>query len=151
MSRGLNRTSELALRIEMGESMLLDRVCPGGGWNAGNGMAFGVPYPPYADATSIALLALVGHKKEPGVQASLAWLMNRLAECPSPYSLAWGILALTEYRDISSEVKETLDRAVQVLTALLESAPGTDDICTLSACALSLEAAAGDSVFAIRA
>ena len=57
--------------------MLLDRMCRGGGWNAGNGVAFGVPYAPYIEATAIALLALGGHKKEPGVHASLAWLVNR--------------------------------------------------------------------------
>ena len=56
----------------------------------------------------IALLALAGHEKEPGVQTSLAWLVNRLPGCPSPYSLAWGILALAAYRDVSREVEKTL-------------------------------------------
>jgi hypothetical protein len=38
--------------------MLLDRVCPDGGWNAANGVAFGVAYSAYIDATVIALLEL---------------------------------------------------------------------------------------------
>ena len=149
--RGLNQTAELDLRIKMGTSMLLDRMCPGGGWNAGNGMAFGVPYAPYIDATAVALLALRGHVKEPGVQASLAWLVNRLPGCPSPYSLAWGVLALAAHRNISSEVNETLVCATKELAILVERAVGTDDVCTLAACALALEAVEGQNVFEVRA
>lgn len=149
-TRSVNRTADLDLRTKMGTSMLLDRMCPGGGWNAGNGVAFGVPYAPYIDATAVALLALGGHPKEPGVQASLAWLVNRLPGCPSPYSLAWGVLALAAYRDISSEVNETLARATKELTALIETGVGTDDICTLAACALALEASEGNNVFEVR-
>ena len=150
-TRGLNQTAELDLRIKMGTSMLLDRMCPGGGWNAGNGMAFGVPYAPYIDATAVALLALRGHVKEPGVQASLAWLVNRLPGCPSPYSLAWGVLALAAHRNISSEVNETLVCATKELAILVERAGGTEDICTLAACALALEAVEGQNVFEVRA
>ena len=45
-------------RIQLGIEMLLDRVCPGGGWNAGNGVAFGVALAPHVEATALALLAL---------------------------------------------------------------------------------------------
>jgi hypothetical protein len=31
--------------------------CPGGGWNAGNGMVFSAPLKPHIDTTAIALLA----------------------------------------------------------------------------------------------
>jgi hypothetical protein len=87
-NRRLNESADLAERIDMGVSMLLDRMCPGGGWNAGNGIALGVPYSAYIDATGIALLALAGHELEPFVQWSLDWLVNRLPGCPSPYSFA---------------------------------------------------------------
>jgi len=150
-TRGLNQTAELELRIKMGTSMLLDRMCPGGGWNAGNGMAFGVPYAPYIDATAVALLALRGHVKEPGVQASLAWLVNRLPGCPSPYSLAWGVLALAAHRNIGSEVNDTLVCSTKELAILVERAVSTEDICTLAACALALEAVEGNNVFEVRA
>jgi hypothetical protein len=148
-SRGLNPTGSVE-RIDIGISMLLDRACPRGGWNAGNGIAFGVPYAPYLDATGIALLALADHKDELGVRAALGWLVNHLPGCPSPYSLAWGILALTAYREISTEVSETVDRATKELTALIEKGVGTNDICTLAVCALALEAAEGDNVFEVR-
>ena len=43
---GLRHEPHLNERISLGISMLLDRMCPGGGWNAGNGIAFGVAYAP---------------------------------------------------------------------------------------------------------
>ena len=147
---GLNQTADVVEQIEMGVRMLLDRMCPNGGWNAGNGMAFGVPYAPYIDATAVALLALDGNEKEPGVQASLAWLVNRLPGCPSPYSLAWGILALAAYRNTNREVNETLGRATKELTTLIEKGAGADDICTIAVCALALEAAEGENAFEVR-
>ena len=61
--RGYPKTDRLTERIELGTSMLLDRMCPRGGWNSGNGVAFGVPLAPHIDATSIALLALKGHEE----------------------------------------------------------------------------------------
>jgi len=149
-NRGLNRTAELVERIVMGTSTLLDRMCPGGGWNAGNGMAFGVPYAPHIDATAIALLALAGHEREPGVQASLAWLVDRLPGCPSPYSLAWGILGLAAYRDNSSKVREALEGATKELIALINKCAGMNDVCTLATCAVALEAAEGENVFEVR-
>jgi hypothetical protein len=149
-SRGLNPTDSVVERIDIGITMLLDRMCPGGGWNAGNGTAFGVPYAPYIDATGIALLALADHPEELGVRASLGWLVNQLPGCPSPYSLAWGILALTAYRKISSEVSETVGRATKELTALIQKRVGTNDISTLAVCALALQAAEGDNAFEVR-
>jgi hypothetical protein len=148
---GLNKSASVVGRIDMGASMLLDRMCPGGGWNAGNGVAFGVPYSPYIDATAIALLALVGHETEPGVQNSLAWLENRLPGCPSTYSLAWGILALAAYREVSREVEKTLARTTNELAALIERGSGAGDLCTVAVCALAFDAAEGDNVFEVRA
>jgi hypothetical protein len=87
---GFNRTAELAERVKLGSNMLFDRMCPGGGWNSGNGIAFGMPVAPHIDATSIAMLALTGHEADRRVQSSLHWLLKRLPGCPSPYSLAWG-------------------------------------------------------------
>jgi hypothetical protein len=150
-NRGFNESTGMVERIETGVGMLLDRMCPGGGWNAGNGVAFGVPYSAYVDATAIALLALAGHEKEPGVQTSLAWLVNRLPGCPSPYSLAWGILALAEYRNVRPEVNKMLGRTRNELAASLESATGVDDLSTIAVCSLALDAAEGDNVFEVRA
>ena len=149
-NRGLNRSACVTERIDMAISMLLDRMCPGGGWNAGNGVAFGVAYSAYIDATAVAVLALAGRENEPGVRTSLAWLVNRLPGCPSPYSLAWGTLALTAYRDVSRGIKETLARTTNELAAMIERAAGLDDVCTGAVCALALEAVEGDNVFEVR-
>ena len=130
--------------------MLLDRMCPGGGWNSGNGIAFGVPLAPHIDATSIALLALTRHEEEQGVQRSLQWLVNRLAGCPSPYSLAWGVLAIAAYRGISLEAREGLRGRAQELMRLTENAASIEDNCTLALSALALEAIDGNNVFEVR-
>lgn len=45
-------------RIDEGRLMILDRECPGGGWNFGNKEVLGVEMEPYPDSTAIALLAL---------------------------------------------------------------------------------------------
>jgi hypothetical protein len=122
--RGYGKTARRTERIDVGASMLLDRMCPGGGWNSGNGVAFGVPLAPHIDATAIALLALTRHEDEQGVQRSLHWLVNRLAGCPSPYSLAWGVLAIAAYRRISTEASESLRARVEELIRLTETGRG---------------------------
>src|SRR5215469_2462485 len=62
--------SEL-FRIQHGVEMLLDRVCPMGGWNAGNGVVYGTSLAPHPDDTAIALLALKDHTNKPAVSRSL--------------------------------------------------------------------------------
>jgi hypothetical protein len=34
---------QASFRMERGIEMLMDRSCPGGGWNAGNGVVYGAP------------------------------------------------------------------------------------------------------------
>jgi hypothetical protein len=148
--RGYNKTARLTERVDIGTSMLLDRMCPGGGWNSGNGVAFGVPLAPHIDATSIALLALTRHEEEPGVQRSLHWLVNRLAGCSSPYSLAWGVLAIGAYQGISPEASESLRSRAEELMRMTTNAESIDDNCTLAVSALALEAIDGDNVFEVR-
>ena len=96
-------------------------------------------------------IALAGHEKEPGVQSSLAWLVKRLPGCPSPYSLAWGILALAAYRAVDGEVDRTLERATNELVALVERDAVGDDVGTVAVCALALDAVVGENVFEVRA
>ena len=126
--------------------MLLDRMCPGGGWNAGNSLAFGVPYSAYIDATSLALLALRGHEDQSGVPHSLTWLRGRIDDCPALYSLAWGILALSVYRHTNEEV---LARANQALVAIAPRLIDVLDTGTLALSALALDALQGDNAFEV--
>lgn len=47
-------------RANTGISMLLDRRCIEGGWNAGNPVVYGSPLPAHIEPTAIALLGLQG-------------------------------------------------------------------------------------------
>jgi hypothetical protein len=88
---------EVRFRISRGVGMLLDRMCPDGGWNAGNGVVYGVALAPHIDATAAALLALVGERPSAPIAASLDWLERRAQSCFAPWSLAWSILALDSH------------------------------------------------------
>ena len=79
--------------------MLLDRACPQGGWNAGNPEVFGVELDPHPDFTAMAVLALrhSAYRRETIVQRSLDYLATRLNTSPSPYSLAWAVMALSAH------------------------------------------------------
>jgi hypothetical protein len=77
--------------------MLLDRVCPGGGWNAGNSVVYGRALAPHPDDTAVALLALKDRSDEPAVRRSLAWLEDYTSTISSPWSLAWSALALAAH------------------------------------------------------
>src|ERR1039457_2454738 len=55
--QGLIWGSEFKERMRLGAEMLLDRACPESGWNAGNGVVYGVPLRPHIDATALALAA----------------------------------------------------------------------------------------------
>jgi len=76
----------------------MDRVCPGGGWNAGNGVVYGSPLAPHPDDTAIALLALSDRRQNPVVQSSVQWLERAAPTLTAPWSLAWAILALAAHR-----------------------------------------------------
>jgi hypothetical protein len=95
-------------RVELGIQMLLDRACPGGGWNAGNGVVYGSAMAPHPDDTAIALLALVGHREEPIVPASLDWLEQIAPRLNSCWSLAWSILALAAHGRIVDPLRRRL-------------------------------------------
>ena len=110
------RAEHVANRVRLGTEMLLDRACPGDGWNAGNGMVFGAALNAHIDTTAIALLALVIDNAEPAVHQALNWLRVTSAECSSPYSLAWSALAFLMHKD----------RAAKLCIARLQEAMSSD-------------------------
>lgn len=81
-----------SIRIDEARAMLIDRACPDGGWNAGNGVAFGVALDPHPDFTAMALLALLDRGVE--MDRAVEYLRRRLPSLQSPYSLAWCAMAL---------------------------------------------------------
>jgi hypothetical protein len=88
---------EVPFRVERGIEMLLDRACPQGGWNAGNGVVYGSAVAPHPDDTATALLALTDRKEDPIVQSGVQYLESIASRLTAPWSLAWAILALAAY------------------------------------------------------
>lgn len=81
-------------RTRLGVEMLYDRMCPGGGWNAGNGVVYGAALAPHPDVTALALLSLSKEPMNAAISTSLEWLKGRAETCRAPWSLGWTILAL---------------------------------------------------------
>jgi hypothetical protein len=133
------RTEQVADRIQLGTEMLRDRVCPDGGWNAGNGIVFGAALKPHIDATAIALLALTEDDVKPPTHRALNWLRQACVECSSGYSLAWSSLALLVHRDPAA------DFCIERLHRALSSERSTLSIETLSLGAIALNAAEGNA------
>src|SRR5271167_2685118 len=92
---GLER---VPFRVERGAEMLLDRACPDGGWNAGNGVVYGTALAPHPDDTAIALLALSDRGQHPIVQNGVQYLERLAPTLTAPWSLSWAILALAAHR-----------------------------------------------------
>ena len=132
------RTQPAFKRIQIGTEMLSDRACPGGGWNAGNGVVFGDALKPHIDATSIALLGLAEGSEQPSANEGLNWLRRNYGECSSTYSLAWSAIALLMLRDHTAEI--CVDRLCRVL-----SERSTLNIEALSLSAIAIKAAEGNA------
>jgi len=149
---GLCQDGECRGRIQLGCEMLLDRMCPGGGWNAGNSVVFGVALQPHIDATAIALLALLHYPAAAAIESSLRWLGARAVQCPSPFSIPWAVLAMDVYRDLIPDTKARVMAATERLIQLLDTGTGVGETCTQALAALAIEAAAGgENVFAVKA
>lgn len=129
----------LEFRFRRGLEMLSDRICPQGGWNAGNGVVYGISMAPHPDATSIALLALHGLPLNGLATASVDWLEHRAQFCSAPWSLAWAILALTAFRRAA---RTLINRLADVVRA-----NAIDDSATLAVTSLALSSVTGPNGF----
>ena len=139
--RGSSQQDFVQLRIRRGVEMLYDRICPDGGWNAGNGLVYGSPLAPHPDATALALLSLLSEPPNDLIMASLNWLEQRAETCFAAWSLAWTILALDAFR-----------RPAELLTLRLCSLVDpvkVKDCATLAVVLLAIRRAAGGSAFRV--
>ena len=84
-------------RRELAESMIYDRMCPGGGWNCGNPRVYGVAGEPLVMPTAWALLALRGHAERRENVMSLDWLEQNIPKIQSPASLSLSKICLDTY------------------------------------------------------
>lgn len=81
-------------RAQLGEAMLLDRMCPGGGWNTGNPMVYGAAAQPFVISTAWALLALQHCSEREEVQKGFRWLQSQIPGITGGASLALAHLCL---------------------------------------------------------
>ena len=141
-SGSFSQRGRVADRIQRAVEMLFDRACPGGGWNAGNGVVYGASMSPHVDATAIALLALRSECPNEITARSLLWLEGQALACPAPWSLAWTILAL----DACGRTVESLQ---QRLASFIRAAQ-VDDTATLATVALALDCTTVGNAFEVR-
>jgi hypothetical protein len=74
--------------------MLYDRMCPGGGWNCGNPIVYGVPGEALIVPTVWALLALRDEPNKTEFLMSLGWLEKNVQHARSAASLALARIGL---------------------------------------------------------
>ena len=130
-------------RLSEGVEMLLDRATPLGGWNAGNGVVFGVSLRPHVDATAIALLALRGLPVSEPVRSAVRLVAtDATTGCVGPQSLAWALLAMEAYGDLSgADVRSTVaDRLIRSVSQRLDD----HDTATLALTCIALSVHAGN-------
>lgn len=140
-SRGISHQDLVQLRIRRGVEMLYDRICPEGGWNAGNGVVYGFPLAPHADATALALLSLSSEPPNNFMSASLDWLERRAETCFAPWSLAWTILALDAFG-------RPMERLADRLSSVIDPT-GIKDCATLAVVSLAFGRATGNNAFRV--
>jgi hypothetical protein len=81
-------------RRELARRMLYDRMCPGGGWNCGNPMVYGVAGAPLIVPTVWALLALRDDPNRAEFAISLDWLAKNIDDARGAGSLALARICL---------------------------------------------------------
>jgi Squalene-hopene cyclase N-terminal domain len=86
-----------ARRRQLAERLLFDRMCPGGGWNSGNPLVYGVAGIPRIGPTAWALLALRDHSDRSEIQMSVNWLEGAYAGIRGAASLALAHRCLLAY------------------------------------------------------
>jgi hypothetical protein len=89
--------------------MLYDRMCPGGGWNSGNPLIYGVAGEPRIGPTAWALLALREYASRAENQLSLQWLHDSYGEIRGPLSLSLAHICLTAYGKAMPGIDSALD------------------------------------------
>lgn len=131
----------LQFRVRRGVEMMYDRICPEGGWNAGNGVVYGTALAPHPDATAIALLGLLCEPLNGLITASLDWLARRTDACFSPWTLAWTILALNAFGHPTGRLTDRLCTVVDPRAV--------NDCATLAVVSLALHCAEGSNAFRV--
>ena len=94
---GAQLPSSAQKRRKLGEALIYDRMCPGGGWNCGNPEVYGVAGEPLVIPTAWALLALRHYPGRRENIESLAWMEKNFPSIQGPGSYAMASLCLAAY------------------------------------------------------
>ena len=81
-------------RIQIGERMLIDRVCKTGGWNYGGSNVYGQELWAYVPTTALGLLAMQDRREDPVVVRSLQFLQQDIGTERSAPALALALISL---------------------------------------------------------
>lgn len=127
---------DAAARVRIGERMLIDRACRGGGWNYGNSNVYGKNLLPYVPTTALALLALQNRRDEPAVVQGLQQLQRDVLSERSTVALSLAIICLRVYDQPAVDPEQHL---AQLIADRHSRVGWNDDLLGLamSLCALS--------------
>jgi hypothetical protein len=127
---------EAEKRRELAESMIYDRMCPGGGWNSGNSEVYGVAGEPLIGPTVWALIALQNYRGRSENRQGLEWLRSRRESIQGPGSLALAHICFQVYGcDIPS--------MVPALREAYARNQFMDNVLVAAMCAVALDSPAG--------
>jgi hypothetical protein len=127
LTRG--RDPDALERVRIGEQMLFDRACLGGGWNYGNSNVYGKDLFPYVPTTALALLALQDRRSEATVTRGLDRLLGDMMSERSVMALSLAIICLRVYGRPTSRPEQHL---TQLILDRHLSAGYIDDVLGLS-------------------
>jgi hypothetical protein len=114
--RGAQMPASLAERLDVGERMLIDRACTGGGWNYGNAQVFDKQLLPHGPTTAVALLSMRDHQSVTAVRDSLVFLEQHATAERSGLALALTTICLRVY---GRDARVTMDAAQTQLAVSL--------------------------------
>ena len=93
-TRGVPMPQSIGERLDVGERMLSDRACTGGGWNYGNAQVFDKQLLPHGPTTALALLSMQDRRQVPAVAEGLAFLGRHATAEQSGLALALTTICL---------------------------------------------------------
>jgi hypothetical protein len=127
---------DAAERIRVGEQMLKDRECQGGGWNYGNSAVYSQDLQPYVPTTALSLLALQDRRNEGVVTRGLRRLQEDMLGERSAVALSLAIICLRVH-DLPADVPEKV--LIELMSDRDSKAVQDNDLLSLAmtVCALS--------------
>jgi prenyltransferase/squalene oxidase-like repeat protein len=110
-------------RVGQAELMIYDRMCEGGGWNAGNAEVYSAKLWPYPDTTALALIATQENRQRKENQLSLKALDEMAQSADSGLALALTMICFALYGEEAAKHKRALEQRFAKTQFLGETKP----------------------------